>query len=295
MSQVQRRNLFARILNPKRNGEYVAAFVLTIALGPVSNLVPLWLACLLSLGVVGWLIVATHRRDTKQLSQIRTEFVKEKPPAASGLVLTISTYNARHQGQQDDKAAEALTTNINKLLERSVEELSEADFEIVHISQSNLHNPIEAIRHHVAEGKLREIWLITTETEFVEVAEATKCLRGSELAGQLLAKYLNVVYGDRLVVHTEGLTVKSWDYTGIWKLTETIFRDSAYKEEAILVDITGGTKLMSVAMAAACVGPNRKLQYMDATRNLFGEPIEGNRSLPIGIDLAPMFENDDNE
>ncbi|NJM49236.1 MAG: hypothetical protein HC860_26210 [Alkalinema sp. RU_4_3] len=46
----------------------------------------------------------------------------------------------------------------------------------------------------------------------------------------------------------------------------------------MIADITGGTKMMSVAIAMACVAPKRRMQYVDMAGGL-----------PVVLDVDPIF------
>ena len=74
-------------------------------------------------------------------------------------------------------------------------------------------------------------------------------------------------------------------------MAEKIFRDSAYKDEVIVADITGGNKMMSIALALACIPSGRRMQYMD-TRNWQGDSLPYGHMTPIAIDIDPIIQRD---
>lgn len=72
-------------------------------------------------------------------------------------------------------------------------------------------------------------------------------------------------------------------------MAEKIFRESGYKEEVLLADITGGTKMMSVALALACIPPGRRMQYMDSERDWQGNPVPTGNLAPVLLDADPIL------
>jgi hypothetical protein len=72
--------------------------------------------------------------------------------------------------------------------------------------------------------------------------------------------------------------VAEYDYEQVFQTCDQIFRQSNYKEEVMIADITGGTKMMSVAIAMACVAPKRRMQYVDMAGGL-----------PVVLDVDPIF------
>jgi hypothetical protein len=57
----------------------------------------------------------------------------------------------------------------------------------------------------------------------------------------------------------------------------------------LLADITGGNKMMSVAIAMACIPPGRRMQYMDTPRNRYGNPLRQGEMSPVVIDIDPIL------
>ncbi|WP_051470164.1 hypothetical protein [Fischerella sp. PCC 9605] len=57
----------------------------------------------------------------------------------------------------------------------------------------------------------------------------------------------------------------------------------------IVADITGGTKMMSVALAMACIPPRRRMQYMDSQRDWQGNPLPTGEMKPVVIDIDPIL------
>jgi hypothetical protein len=160
--------------------------------------------------------------------------------------------------------------------------LVELDFEAINLFGSNLLPQIRAIEYHLRKDSLQEVWLITSESY--------DAVKGSEGAAAILECYLRWQYGNRqLAIHRQNLTVKEFDYQRLWQVVEQIFSQSAYKDEVMVADITGGTKMMSVAIAMACIPPKRRMQYMDSQRDWQGNPLKDGEMLPIAIDVDPIL------
>ena len=220
------------------------------------------------------------------------KFTKERPTGAKGLILLISPYSPRNQTLQDPNI---LSPKMESILQKNSSALTEEDFNEIGILHSNLRTMIDAVAFHGDKEKsLRDVWLITTEAESVEPGATTLRGPGSEQAGNLLEKYLKFKYAEGIVVHRkeprgEGLCVKPWDYETLCQVAESIFRNSGFKEDAILADVTGGTKMMSVALAVASVPRTRKMQYMDSMRDWQGNPVEKGSTEPVVIDVDPIL------
>jgi len=147
---------------------------------------------------------------------------------------------------------------------------------------SNLLPQIKAVEYHIRQDSLRDVWLISSESY-----DTTK---GSEITAAILEKYLRFQYGQqRLDIHTKNLSVKDYDYASLSQLGEKIFREAGYKDEVLVADITGGTKMMSVALAMACIPPGRRMQYMDSQRDWQGNPLAKGQMSPIVIDIDPIL------
>lgn len=207
---------------------------------------------------------------------------KEPPTGARGLILLLSRYSPRNQALKDERTIAPL---IKAVIDAPADKLTQEDFDRLDLLNSNLFPQIKAVDFHAQQGKLRDIWLISTES----YAQQSTQVKGSEDSAQILSQYLRFQYGKRLDVNSRGLSVKDCDYRGLWLLAEEIFRDSGYKDEVIVADITGGTKMMSVALAMACIPPKRRMQYMDSQRDWEGNPVPAGDLRPIVIDVDPML------
>lgn len=282
--------LLQRIFAPTSHVHYLLFCVLTFALNRVSEFFPTWADPLFLLFVVIiflMLWLADRCRYAAQMALIQIKPKKQVPKPARALILPLSPYDPRDPALTD---MEWLSNRIQDLVKKPREAITIEDFQAIGLLKSNMRPMLDAVKYHFEKGRLREVYLLTTATEFLKSGGDSLCVRGSDLAGALLKKYLDWHYQEKFQVHNEDQVPNSWDYLAIWKKAESIFAKSGYKDEAILADITGGNKIMSMAVTAACVGPNRYMQYMDTPRNLTGQPLAEQPSEPILIDLQPVLQ-----
>lgn len=220
-----------------------------------------------------------RRRIRKRALLLTFQPSKEQPSAARGLILLLSPYDPRDPALKDERKLRPLIEHIKNTPD---EGLKEIDFNKINVLNSNLRPQIKAVEYHLGRGTLQEIWLITSESY--------DNVKGSEDAAFILEKYLQFKYKDKqLKVHREGLSAKEWDYRRLWELGEKIFRESSFKEEVLLADITGGTKMMSVALAMACIPPGRRMQYVYSERDWQGNPLPLGAIDPVVIDVDPIL------
>jgi hypothetical protein len=275
------------VFSPRSPWHYVGFCLLSIGLNTFSSLVGTWgfVVCapfLVLLFVLMWL-----RARRLLAAPVAYRVTKQPPLPARGLILLLSPYDPRSPNPEL-RDAEKVHVMIEALLENA-ERLTEDDLHKINLSGSNLAPQLEAVAYHVRQGQLRDVWLLTTATEWVEADGVRRCVRGSEKAAELLEACLRLRHGAALAVQRVGLTVPAWDYAVLWRKAEEIFRRSGYKEDVLLADITGGTKMMSVALAMACIPPLRKMQYMDTMRDWQGQPLPAHTSQPVVIDVDPLL------
>lgn len=232
-----------------------------------------------------------ERQRTKKLAAATVFSVTKEPPrAARGLILLLSPFDPR---SQDLKDADRLTPLLDRVLQNPTPEI--ADFEALNLLHSNLLPQIQAVEYHLHQGKLRDLWLITTASYTLEqkTPDGIKsvAIKGSVTAAIILEKYLRLKYGAQQFDLHRGTNfqVRDYDYAGLWRLTEQIFRQAGYRDEALVADITGGTKMMSMAIAMACIPPGRRMQYMDSARDWQGNPLAQGEIKPVMIDVDPML------
>lgn len=246
-------------------------------------------------GIVGLVVVGvvwwwSDRQRAKERLEKLYEIIntpggleKERPAGAKGLILLLSPYSPRNPALRDESTIAPL---IEAVINAEIEELTQADFDRLDLLNSNLFPQIKAVEFHTGQGKLRDIWLISTQS--YQTKQGTQ-VKGSEDSAQILRQYLRFHYGKTLDINWEGLSVIDSDYHKLWLRAEQVFRDSGYKDEVIVADITGGTKMMSVALAMACIPPKRRIQYMDSQRDWEGNPLPAGDMQPIVIDVDPIL------
>jgi hypothetical protein len=219
-----------------------------------------------------------RRRAKKRAGTIAFQPCKEPPPAARGLILLLSPYDPRSPHLRDPATLRPL---LNRIMTQPQQGLGEQDFAAINLFESNLRPQIKAVEFHSRQRSLQDVWLIASQT--------TANTRGSEDAAQLLEMYLRFKYPAQFNVHREGLSAPEWDYKRLWQIAETVFRHSPHKEELVVADVTGGTKMMSVALAMACIPPGRRMEYVYSERDSQGNPLPGGAVEPVVIDIDPIL------
>ncbi len=208
----------------------------------------------------------------------------QRPQGAKGLIILLSPFSSSSK----ELGKETISQNTKAILNSSMENLTEEMFQQLDLQHSNLRPALEAVAYHFETGELRDVWLFTTPDETFKGKEVYR--QGSFETGRLLESYLKVTYTGKLHTHLEGFCIPSRDYEGLFIKAEEIFNSSGFKDKVMIADITGGNKMMSVALAMACTAPNRKMQYMDSVRDWQGEPLPNGIMRPVLVDVTPMFE-----
>jgi hypothetical protein len=215
--------------------------------------------------------------DRQRTPDIAVTLSKEKPQPAKGLILLIGPYNPN---RNDLRTTEVLQPLIQKILNQP--QPTKANFSAINIQRSNLQPQIEAIAYHYNAGSLREIWLISSDSE------------NSKTATFLLSKYLQTCYGtERLDIHQGSeYMAPAHDYAALHNIVDRIFHTGGYKTEKLIADVTGGNKMMSIAIAMACIPKGRRMQYMDGERDWQGTPRQQKDMMsPVLIDFDPFIHN----
>jgi hypothetical protein len=216
--------------------------------------------------------------DRQRTPAIAITLTKEAPQPAKGLIVLLGPYNPNQSNLKDPKILQPL---IEQFLKTPCPD--ETDFATINLLHSNLQPQIEAIQYHHHKGTLREIWLISSDHE------------NSQQATRILFKYLQACYGtERLDIHQgSNYTAPAHDYATLLKVVDQIFHNAGYKDEKLIADVTGGTKMMSIAIAMACIPKGRRMQYMDAERDWQGNPPQQKGSMsPVLIDFDPLLHVD---
>lgn len=265
------------LFSPRSPIDFLGFSVLGVIINLLSGANPL--------GFIGVLVLFVYwswsdNRRNRLISERLGASVDKKEPVqgAKGLILLLSPYSPRLESLRDEKQ---LTPLIENFLNTPNENLQLADFENIGLFDSNLLPQIKAVEYHLEKGNLRDVWLISTKSY--------DNVKGSEITAQILSKYLIQQYRQRLEIHSQDLSVEDWNYQKLWSLADKIFSESDYKDEAVVADITGGTKMMSMALAMACIPPKRRMQYMDAQRDWQGNPLPAGEIQPVGISVAPII------
>ena len=257
------------LFSPRSPIEFVGFAVVNAMIGLLSAGNLLGFIFVPTLAIAWWLF-DRHRIKRQRQSAI-FPVIKEPPQAAKGLILLLSPYSPRNEAL---RKSVGLTLLINQVIATSNPEM--ADFEQIGLLDSNLVPQIKAVKYHLEQGKLRDIWLITTED--------------SQTAAAILEKYLYYQHGQsRFDIHRNHRVIQNWEYNSLWQLGEQIFREAGYRDDVLIADITGGTKMMSVALAMACVPPKRCMQYMDSQRDWQGNPLPKGEMEPVVIDVDPIL------
>jgi hypothetical protein len=229
-------------------------------------------------------------RDRRLAAATAFAVTKEPPQPAKGLILLLSPFDPRDPQLREQPILKPL---LDRIL--AGDSLTEADFTAINLQGSNLLPQIRAAEYHLNQGSLRDLRLIATESYEIEQPAATgtkrTAIQGSEVTAVILENYLRLAYGtQQFDIHRgSDLMVKDYDYPRLWRITENIFRQASYKDAAIVADITGGTKMMSVAIAMACLSPQRRMQYMDAQRDWQGVPLAAGEMSPVMLEVGPML------
>lgn len=256
------------LFSPRSPLEFIGFSFITAMLGLMSA--GNWLGFIfIPLFATGWWLF-DRQRDQKRLQATSFVVTKEAPRPARGLILLLSPYAARATPPAE-LATHLLATPTP----------TDTDFDNIGILSSNLVPQINAIEYHLNTGNLQEVWLIATASY--------SSVEGSTSAATLLEKYIQHRHREKAPkIHHQPLPVKEYDYISLWQLAETIFRDSAYKNEVLVADITGGNKMMSIALAMACIPAGRRMQAMD-TRDWQGNLLPTGHMTPIAVDIDSIL------
>ncbi|MBF2063624.1 MAG: hypothetical protein IGS39_04215 [Calothrix sp. C42_A2020_038] len=262
------------LISPQTSLAFLGFALINVATNLLSNLLTNWSILGLA-GIIStflyWFFLEYRRK--RLLERFAVSVSPQAPQPAGGLVLLLSPYSPGRNSKID---ITTLQNQIAYIQRTPIEKLVEADFEAIDLLKSNLVPQIKAVEHHWNTGELRDVWLITTKVP------------GSGLSAGILEQYLRFRYAARLQTHSQSYCVDDWNYKQLCELGEKIFRECHYKQESVVVDITGGTKMMSVALAMACLRPGRRMQYMESHRDWQGNPLEKGKIEPVGIDVSAI-------
>ncbi|MCW6051344.1 hypothetical protein K4039_14920 [Lyngbya sp. CCAP 1446/10] len=274
------------IIAPRTALEFTAFVGLTVLISLLTAGNLFGVGGVAAVGFIWWRV--DRQREKKRIQTLYTQNLgiivgKEPPTGVRGLILLLSPYSPRKQELKNEGTIAPL---IELVINTEIEKLTQDDFDRLDLFNSNLSPQIKAVEFHASQGNLRDIWMISTKS--YETKEGKK-VKGSEDSAQILSQYLRFQYGQSFDINWQGLSVLDYDYQGLWRLAEQIFRESAYKDDVIVADITGGTKMMSVALSMACIPPKRRMQYMDSQRDWQGNPLSVGDMQPIVIDVDQIL------
>jgi hypothetical protein len=284
---------FEGLFQPRGPLEYIGwAFLAWFVMSPLQDMlkeiVPQRVIRPLSIFVFATIFIVwffRNRSRAKRLAkQVAFQPTREPPTPARGLILLLSPYDPRNP---DLRKEEVLGPLIDKIKNAAPEQLTNEYFDNINLLRSNLRPQIEAVQYHFQPGRLRDVWLVTSRSY---TSDNGILVQGSEEAASILDKFLRWKYAELLTVRRgPEFSAKEWDYKGLSDIGEKIFRESDYKDELLLADITGGTKMMSVALALSCIPPGRRMQYVYSERDWQGNPLERGAIDPVVIDIDPIL------
>ena len=205
----------------------------------------------------------------------------QAPQRHEGLILLLSPFRP-----PDSASPEAVQKALVSVGSSDPDQRAAA-LEALDLRRSNLWPQLAAISYHLEEGALRDCWLITTG-EYMPAGEQT----GSLATVPILEAYLrNLSGGHNVALHTgESYTVELTGYDAIYSIVDRIFRtESPYRPARVIADITGGTKLMTLGIALACLSRGRKMQYMSGDRDWKGDAVPRGELTPVLVDVDAVL------
>ncbi len=278
-------NFLENFFSPKSPLEFLGLALITTLINLLSSGNPIGVIGIVIVALVWWQVNRKIEKKRQEQIQEQTQYktLKQSPELAKGLILLLSPYSPRNSLL----SSEQVETKINHICETSPNNLTEDDFHEINLFNSNLLTQIKAIEYHLEGGKLKEVWLITTPS----IKELN--IKGSQITALILETYLKFKYGNQLEIHRQyfsdqKLSVEDGNYEKLYEIVDYIFKKSGYQDDVLIADITGGTKMMSVALAMACIPPKRKMQYMDSQRDWEGNPLKTGEIKPVLVDVDPI-------
>jgi hypothetical protein len=136
---------------------------------------------------------------------------------------------------------------------------------ILLVSPGNLEAPLKTIEHHIPV--LEQLWLVSTP-ESLPTAD--------ELVKQVHQRWPQV-----LAHPTADYVVEANDLRLVWEKISAILKQIEAPGSEVITDITGGTKIMSVGAALACLGQDQNLGYLYT-------PASKPGSRPVAVESTPI-------
>jgi len=269
----------------------------------LSNLGMPWTGVLIVGVGVCYGVLYLWKRYRQRKKKMAVELDAETPPEqVLGLILPISTPNLQRPNEEKNDALRAMVGSAEQHIDQPVSPEEEAV-----LNDTNLKPALAALEYHWGQGpkaqsgcasRLREVWLIATE----EADPQGQRIGSAGGAAALLERWFFSRHPEArgpVTFHRDAyqgisLRVSSQNYTQLWNVVDHIYTQAPYKPEQIIADITPGTKVMSVAIALACLPPKRRMQYMVAPRDpQTGEPCPKADLRPMLIDIDPYLEEEE--
>ena len=269
----------------------------------LSNLGMPWTGVLIVGVGVCYGVLYLWKRYRQRKKKMAVELDAETPPEqVLGLILPISTPNLQRPNEEKNDALRAMVGSAEQHIDQPVSPEEEAV-----LNDTNLKPALAALEYHWGQGpkaqsgcasRLREVWLIATE----EADPQGQRIGSAGGAAALLERWFFSRHPEArgpVTFHRDAyqgisLRVSSQNYTQLWNVVDQIYTQAPYKPEQIIADITPGTKVMSVAIALACLPPKRRMQYMVAPRDpQTGEPCPKADLRPMLIDIDPYLEEEE--
>jgi hypothetical protein len=250
---------------------------------------PPWAALWFCLGAVALLVLWSSIAKTPAPASNTTPLVEAPPPPMKGLILLLSYYRT-HGGLAFDEFSRLLDKPGKSLEEwRELERAAES---------SNFDVPLQAIRYHMKEGQLRDVWLICTEDAKDEGGKVIADGKGLPLSpgSWRLAPYLEKYV--REAPHAELAGGGGFDHAGrvkfhyhsepspkpkclvnvfgeqgsrdVFKAVNYVFDMEVELEglemEDVICDITGARAPHTVGMVISCLPARRRIQYSSSVQ-----------------------------
>src|SRR5207249_159181 len=99
----------------------------------------------------GLMLLRERQKVRARARALTWKVTKQAPEGASGLILLVSPYNSHHDDLKDRRL---LTERIEAILAKNPDDLCLADFEAVHLDDSNLRTQIDAVAFHAGKHTL---------------------------------------------------------------------------------------------------------------------------------------------
>ncbi|HPD40823.1 MAG TPA: hypothetical protein P5211_00815 [Anaerolineae bacterium] len=265
------------------------------ALGLIGNLLADFLGAWMLWGVPGNLIIVVlllavvfllYYGYSRRRRRVAMDIQERQPTGKSGLILLLSTLDPRARGASDEvqQRRDAVCTSADRIAITDFANLVAADF--APLADTNLEPALRALEFHHREGTLRDCWIIGTPNDVT----ADGCeIKGSAWLGTVLEKWFRHLHPESHVTFQDAIVVKPRDYVTLWNHVDTIFRKAPYRPNAVICDVTGGLKLMTVGAALASLEEGRTMQYMATDRDWRGEPVSKGEMVPVLVDITPYL------